>query len=216
VTTGIAEVLKRIEESGYRPNVDYGDYMESNVVTLGRMQMEAHDDRLLIIEDPFVSGLECTDCGRTGKIACPDCGGKGKRIVDIDPKKMISLEDDVVKREGNVVTKKCSGCDGLGKIGCPTCKGHGAILFVPDESKMRPTTGLVVSTGDKAAKIKRGDSVCYSSFTGQKWQFDVSDKDGNSVEVVIRCMHDNEVLCKLSGHLEMRRVRKSINEGSAL
>jgi hypothetical protein len=197
VTTGIAEVLKRIEESGYRPNVDYGDYMESNVVTLGRMQMEAHDDRLLIVEDPFVSGLECTDCGRTGKIACPDCKGEGVR-------KTATYE------------KKCSGCDGLGKIGCPTCKGHGAILFVPDESKMRPTTGLVVSTGDKAHKIQRGDSVCYSSFTGQKWQFDVPDKDGNSVEVVIRCMHDNEVLCKLSGHLEMRRVRKSINEGSAL
>ena len=60
------------------------------ITSLG-LQLEAVEDKILVIVDAYKSGYECKTCGGTGKIKspvvegatkdCDDCGGKGAILV---------------------------------------------------------------------------------------------------------------------------------------
>lgn len=78
---------------------------------------------------------------------------------------------------------ECKTCNGKKKIEvkegreskfetCPDCKGQGGIIIVPKNSKNLPTTGIILSTGKKAAEelskedIHVGDRILFSTHAG--------------------------------------------------
>lgn len=177
------------------PEIDLKSALETNVLKLGTMTMEAHANRLIIVQDQFVSGYECTTCGgkqivnEVSYVKCEDCDGHGQRGV-----------------------KKCSTCAGVGKVACPACQGRGGLIIVPDQSERRPTTGTIASVGPDVVKngnFQRGESVIYPSFAGHAYDLTAEDIHGNPVAITIVVLLESEVLAKISGHLELRRVKKS-------
>src|SRR5437867_6892619 len=133
---------------------------------IGSVKFAAFGDRLLISEDEFRSGYECRGCNGSGRITCPDCRGVGSHARE---------------RGEIVVSIKCSTCMGKGSIMCPGCEGKGGILVVPDVSQRRPSTGQVVSVGDKCKYFKVGDNVLYSNFAGH-----AMDLERAGIKVVVR------------------------------
>ena len=81
---------------------------------------------------------------------------------------------------------------------CPDCGGKGGLIVVPEVSQRRPSTGSVVSVGDRVEHFRVGDSVLYSNFAGHA--MDVG-------EVTLRILHEKEILAAVKGHLEMSRMK---------
>lgn len=161
---------------------------QENIYRAGTVEFEAWNDRLVIIEDPFVSGYECETCESTGTIVCDGCGGTGHSAVVRDA--------------------KCTRCQGGGKLVCDSCKGKGELLVVPEVSQRRPTTGTVVSVGRDVREILKGEAVMYHDFVGAAMDLSGADSVGRERTVVLRIIREADVLCKVRGHLEMRRMRK--------
>lgn len=216
--------------------IDLKSAIETNVIKLGALTMEAHADRMLVLEDEFRSGMECTACVGKRKIkspeleelVCENCEGTGRSILNKDA--------------------RCARCRGTGRTICETCKGKGGSLVVPDASERRPTTGRILSMGDaifcapcegtgmigiptldgeqitgfsspcKRCKgtggtqtFVRGQSVIYTSFSGHCWDLVLP----NGEEIVIRVLQESDILAKIQGHLDLRRVKKSQAVGTA-
>jgi co-chaperonin GroES (HSP10) len=152
--------------------------MVSNTFDLGTLKFWALGDRVLIEEDKFKSGYECTTCEGTTKVKCEECGGTGRHGV-----------------------KRCSHCSD-GEITCPTCGGKGGLLVAPEISQRRPTTGRVVSVGPDCETLKVGDSVLYSNFAGY-----VIDLNRAGRAVSLRILHEPEILCAMEGQLELRTLK---------
>ena len=174
--------------------IDLGS-LESNVLKLGAMTMEASADRMIIIEDPFVSGYECVRCNGRGVLPCENCKGTGSSVI--------------------VKDGKCSHCQGGKTMACTECGGKGGTIVVPEVSERRPTTGKIVSIGPLVENYERGESVLYPSFSGHALDFEAMDLQGNPVVAAIRILQPSDILAKISGHMELRRVRKSAALGSA-
>ncbi len=152
--------------------------MTTNTYDLGSLKFWALGDRVLLQEDAFKSGYECSTCEGSGKSKCSDCDGSG--------------------HHGQ---KRCSHCsDGL--TTCPDCGGKGGLLVAPEISQRRPTTGRVVSVGVDCKTLKVGDSVLYSNFAGY-----VIDLNRAGRPVSLRILHESEVLCALEGQLDLRGLR---------
>ena len=171
------------------PEIDLESALKTNVLKLGSMELEAHSDRIIVVQDDFVSGYECLTCKGKQEIACDNCEGSGKSVI--------------------VKDGKCSKCQGRKAIVCPTCSGKGGVLIIPQNAERRPTTGEILSIGPGVKNFKRGESVIYPSFAGHVWDLTAIDIHGHEVTVVVVCLREDEVLAKVSGHLELRRVRKS-------
>ncbi len=148
------------------------------------LSMSAFGDRLLIEEDQFRSGYECAICNGTGKTDCDNCSGEG--VVSYDGK----------------VFKRCGQCSGSKTMICSACSGKGGLLIVPEDAQRRPTTGRIVSTGELVKALVPGQSVLYSSFAGH-----TIDLYKNNEKVILRILHEPEILCLVEGHLDLRRVR---------
>lgn len=153
--------------------------LDDNIYTVGHLKFVALGDRVLIQEDQFRSGYECETCEGTGTLVCSNCTGAGSRNA-----------------------KKCSFCDGVGKIRCEACNGRGGLLAVPEVAQRRPTTGLIVSVGDAVRNLRRGESVMYSNFAGF-----VVNLDRAGLPVVLRILHESEILCGISGQMTLTNVR---------
>jgi len=226
--------------------IDLKSAIETNVIKLGALTMEAHADRMLVLEDEFRSGMECTACVGKRKIkspeleelVCENCEGTGRSILNKDA--------------------RCARCRGTGRTICETCKGKGGTIIVADQSERRPTTGRILSIGDAihckvcdgkgvtetkqyirvsddstvgshgsttlvtaecvrckgtggTHTFERGQSVIYTSFSGHVWDLVLS----NGEEIVIRVIQESDVLAKIQGHLDLRRVKKSQAVGTA-
>lgn len=152
---------------------------ESNRFTLGSLSFWATGDRLLIQEDEFRSGYECQTCGGPGKVDCSNCDGAGHNGP-----------------------KKCSHCNGDGKVICSACEGKGGLLIAPETSQRRPTSGKIVSAGPECKYLKVGDSVLYSNFAGY-----TIDLDRAGAKVVLRILHETEILAAMSGQLTLAEMR---------
>lgn len=168
------------------------------------MGMEASMDRVIVLEDPYKSGRDCTTCNGTGEekgVKCVECGGnhyyRGKK-----------------PRAGEDEPDNCTTCVvGEGPLQrklkwnpCPTCKGKGtSSLIIPEDSQTRPTTGVIQSVGPLCgyrivagewlkmpaeACFKVGDRVLYHNMTGSI--FDIGDKR-------IRYIKEAELLGRLHG-----------------
>jgi len=79
---------------------------------------------------------------------------------------------------------------------------------VAEVSQRRPSTGQVVSVGDEVKWFKVGDNVLYSNFAGH-----AMDLERSGHKVVVRILHEKEILAQVRGHLELRNVT---NEREAL
>lgn len=174
-----------------------------NVVQLGTASMEAHADRLIVVQDEFRSGYECTTCrGLNVRVIG---GGEAKQSVS-------AVACDACKGTGRskvVQEAKCSQCKGQGWTACPECGGRGGLIVFDQDSERRPTTGLIVSIGPQVTAFKRGESVIYTSFSGHAYDLTAPDVNGNDVAVTLVILREQEVLAKVSGHLELRRVKRS-------
>jgi co-chaperonin GroES (HSP10) len=179
--------------------LDFRSAIETNILKLGSFSTEAFNDRILVLEDEFRSGYECPDCVGKKKIlspeleelVCDSCDGSGKSVI--------------------VKDAKCSACKGLGRTLCPTCKGKGGVIVVAQASERRPTTGTVVSIGPEVRNVERGESVLYTSFSGHVYDLALP----NGSEISIRIIQPSDILAKVTGHLELKRVKKSQAVGTA-
>jgi co-chaperonin GroES (HSP10) len=210
--------------------IDLKSAIETNVLKLGALTMEAFNDRLLVIEDEFRSGYECTVCLGKTKVPCAKCGAKGYAVCDNCRGSGHSIlvpgaKCTVCLGVGKLV---CEGCNGAKTTACEACGGRGVTeggLVIPEASERRPTTGVVVSTGWKVNSriarflawftrkqiIQRGQSVIYTSFSGHVYDLELP----NDEVVVIRVIQETDILSIVSGHLELRRVKKTQALGSA-
>lgn len=166
-----------------------------NVLKIGSIEFEATGDRILILEDEFRSGYECLVCLGRQFIQCDQCGGSGK-----------SRLNEVVR---------CSRCSGNKRIKCPECSGKGVEdggLVIPEASERRPTTGRIVSIGPRVKELRVGESVIYPDYVGHVYDIGQGtyDADGHEVMAVIRIMTESEVLSRVRGHLELRRIKRSV------
>ena len=80
--------------------------------------------------------------------------------------------------------------------------------MVPETSQRRPSTGRVVSVGDRVEFFGVGDNVLYSNFAGHAMDIPMG-----ANTMVLRILHEKEILAAVKGHLEISRVR---NEREAL
>jgi co-chaperonin GroES (HSP10) len=87
-------------------------------------------------------------------------------------------------------------------VKCEACDGKGGLLVVPEVSQRRPSTGRIVSCGDKVKYFSTGQDVLYSNFAGHA--MDIPLESGT---VVLRILHESEILASVRGHLELRAVR---------
>jgi co-chaperonin GroES (HSP10) len=156
----------------------------ANVYHAGTVGFEACFDRILVLEDEFLSGYECATCKGVESIACTDCEDGHSR-----------LNPDM----------KCKSCQGTKRITCKDCQGKGASIIIPDAAKRRPTTGTVVSIGSECVKLERGDKVMYPSFSGEVLDLNGLDANGQEIQVVVRLLREREIICRVTGDLALRR-----------
>jgi co-chaperonin GroES (HSP10) len=149
---------------------------------IGNVEFIACGDRVVIREDEFRSGYECTQCNGATKIVCTNCEGTGHSKVNSHA--------------------RCSECHGETSITCPTCQGKGGLLVVPEASERRPSSGQIMSAGEGCQLFTVGEDVLYSNFAGQ-----TIDLERAGITVTIRILHEKEILCRIRGHLELRAVR---------
>ena len=188
--------------------LDFASAFNTNWIKLGPCEMQAHADRVIVVEDEFHFGTECTFCGakdirmidqmhQASVIGCSDCAGKG-----------------LLPKAGNPgILVRCQSCEGKGWTPCPMCKGTGVEGGVgvahPQDREQRPTTGVIVSKGFQANKFELGESVLYPSFAGHYLDLTAQTPDGREFSVSLCILHEHEILCHVKGHLELRRVNKS-------
>src|SRR5215472_14269338 len=131
------------------PEIDLQSALETNWIKFGTFEMEAHGDRVIVVQDDFKFGTECVTCGakdirmisqtdQRSVVPCPECNGNGHY-----PKKM---------KDGISVKMKCANCEARGWIICPDCQGTGVeegLIAHPKNREERPTTGTIYSVGER-------------------------------------------------------------------
>jgi co-chaperonin GroES (HSP10) len=85
---------------------------------------------------------------------------------------------------------------------CPDCGGKGGLIAIPETSQRRPTTGKVVSGGEKTKYFKFGDNVMFSNFAGH-----AIDLERAGMPIVLHILHETEILAQVEGHLELRAAK---------
>lgn len=153
-----------------------------NVFRIGDIKFTARGNRVIVREDEFRSGYECSTCGGSGKRLCTTCNGTAKSTL--------------------VPGARCASCRGTGSFDCNECGGKGGLLVVAEQSQRRPTTGTIVSVGPLCSESKVGDGVMFSNFAGY-----VVDLDRAGHRIVLRLLHENEILTGVEGHLELRSLK---------
>ena len=158
-------------------------------------------------------------------VECQECHGKGSITKDRE-----GLEPLIVR---------CNWCKGKGWVPCPACEGKRGIVVFAQQDEKSPTTGTIVSVGEKifcancngtglisrdadtivcswcsgtggSKKYRRGESIIYPSFAGHFWELEAVDIYGNDVHVVVGVLREDEIITRVRGHLELRRVKKSV------
>lgn len=168
--------------------------LPENIYNTGPVGWEAMFERILIVEDRFRSGYECDVCEETGKVPCKECDENGRS----------QLNPEI----------RCKECNGIRLLKCKSCDGKGVLLEIPEVAQRRPTTGTIVSIGKDVNHLKRGDSVLYSNFVGEVYDLSGVDEIGREKKLVLRVMKEKEIICRITGHLELKRVTRHQFQGT--
>jgi len=180
---------------------DWQDKVYSLKIGISSVGLSCIGDQILVLEDKFRTGYECSKCDGEGYLdeKCPSCSGTGKEAAGTD-------------RE--TICRTCcprnlveSGKYTPGKLVCSVCEGKGSLIVAPQISERKPSSGTIVSVGPEVYPdcriinkitgqrfvypMKMGDRVLYTQFAGTS--IDIKQKG------LIRIMHCHEVLCKLYG-----------------
>jgi len=154
---------------------------------------EAMGDKILVAVDVYKSGYECKECKGTGKItshcACEDSGRPGYKYVE--PANDVQKDMKCPECLGDFISKRVDK-------ECSECKGKGALIWIPDQSKSMPTTGVIVSVGSevKNLRLKNHSRVLFGAYTGVM----IPTK---APGVVFKVLRDIEVLCTIQGGEDM-------------
>jgi co-chaperonin GroES (HSP10) len=160
-------------------------------------RFKAQGDKILVSVDIFKSGYECKECSGIGRL-------KGQCVCDSTDRPgfkydSVGMAIEPTRREHTL----CPVCKGdylthRVDIECPVCKGTGASLFIPDQSKVLPTTGVIVSVGSLVTnpELKNNTRVLFGAYTGVM----IPTK---AIGVVFKVLRDIEVLCIIKGGEEM-------------
>jgi co-chaperonin GroES (HSP10) len=109
------------------------------ILALGKLGIEATDDKIVVVEDRFTNGSECRSCGGTGEsnTECSLCHGVGEEPI-----------------QGGF-SVQCRACGGTGHKPCEACNGEGYpknVIIAPQTAQRRPSTGTIVSVGPLVGK----------------------------------------------------------------
>jgi len=166
---------------------------DDNVLRIGPLELEASGDYIILLRDEFRSGYECTFCLGKGEIKCENCFGSGRSIVNVDT--------------------LCLLCRGGGTLLCPECKGKTVIeggIVIPEDRQNEPTTGTIVSCGPDVKRHENGVSIMFPSYAGHQLKLGGETPDGEEKEYLVVIMHESEAICRVRGHLELRRLKKKV------
>jgi co-chaperonin GroES (HSP10) len=169
----------------------------------GKLALKAVGRRIIVKEDKFRTGYECSTCDGEGFInePCQLCKGE--------------TTEKARDQFDNEVVVPCRLCRGNGKKICPDCKGKGGLLVAPEVTERRPTSGVVMSVGDDVGvcectlnanwrtmkcsrcggtgklsdRIKVGDHVLYGNYAGHL----ITLKN----KAAVRIMNEDEVTARI-------------------
>lgn len=144
-------------------------------VIKGQIGLEAIEDKIILLLDPFKSGFECKDCDGTGTYKACECIRAGRELG--------------VNFNGRTCSFKDSCSRQVVGTSCNTCKGRGSTLILPEAAKSIPTSGVIVSVGPLCTKRQIGERMLFGAHTGYFLPFKGSAK--------LRCMREDEPLCKI-------------------
>lgn len=177
--------------------------------------LEALGKKIIVSIDIFKSGYECKICRGKKQISfiCP-CER------DSHPGKRYSSEEIALIRQelGDALALAraelpCAQC--LGDYAsvrrtetCSSCKGLGALLVIPETSKNLPTTGVVVSIGNRVRKeklnYKVGDRILFGPYAGSM----IPTKSG----LLFKVLDWNNAWCRVGGADELGAFDFIIND----
>jgi co-chaperonin GroES (HSP10) len=160
-------------------------------------------DNILVSVDIYKSGYECKECKGSGSIkqhcSCENHDRPGYKYSN-------QVLDDLGFSDSNLALArkeiKCPECNGnyishRVDAPCAACGGKGALIYIPDQSKVLPTTGVIVSVGSSAnPEFKCGMRVLFGAYTGVM----VPTKAPGIAFKVIR---DIQILCEIEGGEDM-------------
>jgi hypothetical protein len=173
------EGLKDLKEAAVKDNCA--------IITDGpvHIAIEALSDHVIILEDKFKTGYECTTCQGESYLneQCSYCKGSGRENI--------GLENESLCRICCPPNMQASGGMQAGKQICPSCQGKGSLIIAPEISRRRATSGIVKSIGPEVKVIRIGDKALYGMFAGTAINF--------KQKGVIRIMHEHEVMSRLYG-----------------
>ena len=180
---------------------------ENNGIWIGDRFFEASADRILVVQDEFRSGFECSQCGdKEHMIISGYYDGKQVSVVDCDN---CQGRGHYMKGENEI---RCAICEGRGKVPCPRCGGKGgATIVLADVNKGRTTTGLIVSVGKNVEGYALGERVVYQAFAGHGFSIAGVDRQGKTERFFLVYHIDRDILGYVrNGQLEMKMVESSM------
>lgn len=172
-------------------NIDNDNAVE---LTELKIQLEAVEDKIIVIIDPYKSGYECSDCGGTGKIKspvvidavkeCPACNGKGALIVVPEMAKSLPTLGRVVS-----VGEKTRWAQHLKELTEYTLdhNDYGRL----NEAETTGENRRFFQRREKTIKIRPGAKVLFQPYVGTMIPF-----KGN---LRLKIMREHEPLCVIYG-----------------
>lgn len=169
-------------------------------------KFEALAKKIIVSIDVFKSGYECKACKGKGKIkklcSCEESGRPGYRYTEKELGALRqALSDEIVEARRDL---PCPTCEGAFEeyreiLDCSECKGHGALIELPDTSKNLPTTGVVVSIGNRVNRerlnFKIGDRILFGAYAGNMIP--------TKVGILFKILDANQAWCRIDGAEEL-------------
>jgi hypothetical protein len=167
---------------------------------------EAKGSNILVSVDIFKSGYECRECKGVGRIKsrcpCEETDRPGHKYSQDQINEFLHvLTYDVAMARADLPCSECKGDYAAHRVDavCPVCQGKSTLLHIPDQSKILPTTGVIVSMGpcvNKELGYKLHQRVLFGAYVGVM----IPTK---APGVVFKVLRDIEILCTISGGEDM-------------
>lgn len=142
-------------------------------------------DQVIILEDKFKSGYECSKCGGDCYLdaPCDFCKGTGKENMGSSGERLCRMccPINLIQSMGTQPGKKL----------CDVCEGRGGLLIAPEMSQRRPTSGVIKAMGSDVMMHDLEDRALYSMFAGTAINF--------KQRGTIRIMHEHEIMGVIVG-----------------
>jgi len=170
--------------------------IEANIFWVGNKGLEAAENQLIVLLDPYRSGFECVRCGdREHRIKKGGEDGQTESVIDCENCAGTGFYQKGENQIG------CGICGRTGKIPCPSCQGKGSqTIVIPDSQKGRPTSGVIVSCGENVRRYKLAERVLCPAYAGHGLTLTGYDlATDKTVEASIQILLENDILAKIHG-----------------